>query len=117
MDGAALGMVLTGAAIIGAVFAAIHTFDPRVPPPETHWLPVPLPPNPMDDEPHVLVHLGSSGRPNPTRYEHFHDYHGAVIRQRALARHGTPTVILHVASGTLRLDLERLTEPWRRMMF
>ena len=117
MGGDALGVMVFVGSLAGAVLAMIRHLDPRVPSALERWIPLPLPPRAIDDEPHLLVPLGADGRPNPAAYEPFANYPLAVARQRELARGGHEAVVLHPASGELRLDLDRLTEPWRRMLF
>ena len=117
MAGNAIGMIMLVGSLAGAVLAMIRHLDPKVPSAMDRWVPMPLPPREIDQEPHWLIPLGADGRPNSAAYEIFANYPLAVARQRAMARLGRETVVIHPASGELRLDLDRLTEPWRRMIF
>lgn len=59
----------------------------------------------MDAEPHTVIMLAPSGRPNPSQYERLPTYAAALARQRDLARQGRGSVITHADSGQVRLDL------------
>lgn len=89
----------------------------------THWrdlfanqLPVGVAPHPLDGDRHILTLMGPDNRPDPTRYELFDDYPGALARQRELAARGQGSLVRHAETGTLRHDLDIL-ETYRRMAF
>lgn len=92
---------------LAVLMAAVHWHRPlRRPQPVVTGLPI-------DDQPHTVTLLGANGRPNPQAYETFADYPSALARQRALYRNGQASVVTHVESGEVRIDMNNLFGPFR----
>jgi hypothetical protein len=116
MAGGTVGVVVLLAAVFAAALATGVSLGEGAAQPLAGWRVPPLPSDPRDGEPHLLIHLAANGRPNPAQYERFADYPAALARQRALHGQGRGAVVMHSASGEIRVDMEALTTTWRRMM-
>jgi|AGTN01.3.fsa_nt_gi hypothetical protein len=79
--------------------------------------PAPIVPRPFDDQPHTLTMVGPDGRLNPLHYETFPDYRAALARQHKLARLGRASVVTHVESGEVRVDVAGMLGPFGRIYY
>ncbi|MGE5547703.1 MAG: hypothetical protein ACM33T_12450 [Solirubrobacterales bacterium] len=105
-------LVAAGSVAAAALSAAVrwrHQFGPPIEPPAVQ--------SDCDGEPHSLVWLGAEGRPNPLHTEVFPDYPAALVRQRELGRLGQASVVRHVATGQVRIDIGTIFGAYSRIRF
>lgn len=107
---ASFGVLCVFASILLAYLVGMHA-RPRaaVAPPPRETM------HPFDGEPHTLMMIAASGRPNPLAYENFPNYPAALTRQRELLKCGRDCVVTHSDSGAVRVDVSLVLSPYQKI--